>query len=111
MNIALSVLIQIAMAMLGVFIMAWYNAVQSPYTGDFSIRYFWKENGQALVSSFIGICLLVSLMVLVPTASQWIKTVTGFEIKTPIDSGGAVFLGGIIYDQVRKSIKSKQPKI
>ena len=49
-------------------------------------------------------------MVLVPTAGEWIKTVTGFEIKQPIDNGGAVFLGAIIYDQVRKSIKPKQPK-
>jgi hypothetical protein len=110
MTTTISILVQIAMASLGMLIVAWYNGIQSPYTGDFSFKYLWKENGQAVVSSLIGISLIVALMVLVPTAGEWIKTVTGFEIKQPIDNGGAVFLGAIIYDQVRKSIKPKQPK-
>ena len=69
-----------------------------------------EKKKEVLISSLIGISLIVALMVLVPTAGEWIKTVTGFEIKQPIDNGGAVFLGAIIYDQVRKSIKPKQPK-
>lgn len=95
----------IAMSASGMLLVAWYNGYTSPWTGPFNFKVFWQENGIPFIYSMFGICLLISIVGLAPDVTGWIKTLTGFEIKVPITNGGAVIMGAIVYDQVRKKFR------
>ncbi len=110
MNLLIQTLASVAMAIGGMLIIAWYNGIQSPYTGPFSLKIFWQDNGIPFLYSVFGIATIFSLIAVAPDVTDWIKTISGWEIKMPITNGGAVFLGGMIYDQVRKSNRFKNPQ-
>ena len=93
------------MAIFGMLIAAWYNGLTTPKTGSFSFSKFINENANAIVYSSIGIILLVAVVGIAPETTDFIKTITGFDIQIPITNGGAVFIGGLIYELVRKSLK------
>lgn len=96
------------MAILGMLFQAWYNAFSAPDTGKFDFRKFWEENNDAFMLAIIGVCLIVSIIGLVPEAGEIITTLTGFTINIPITNGGAIFLGGFVYEQIRKKRKAKK---
>lgn len=106
--IALQILITIAVAIIGMLLTVWYNGITNSKGTKFSFTEFWNENGNALIYSIVGICIIVSIVGIAPEATEIIKSITGFEFDVPITNGSAVFLGGFIYEMVRKSLKGKQ---
>lgn len=102
---ALQIIYSILMAIGGMLIIAWYNGLTTPKTGNFSFAIFFNENYPAFAYSVVGVALILAIVGIAPDVAAWIKTITGFEIKVPVDNGGAVFIGGLIYELVRKSFK------
>lgn len=98
-------MISILMAIGGMLLIAWYNGLTAPKTGNFSFAVFVNENLPTLVYSISGVSLIIALVGIAPELATWIKTITGFEIQIPVTNGSAVFLGGLVYELVRKSFK------
>ena len=95
----------IVKVIIGMLLTVWYNGITNYKGTKFSFTEFWNENGNALIYSIVGICIIVSIA---PEATEIIKSITGFEFDVPITNGSAVFLGGFIYEMVRKSSQGKQ---
>lgn len=105
MNILLQIILSVGLAIGGMLFVAWYNGWTAPDTGEPDVSKFWEDNKRPFLWSIVGVILIISLVTFVPDVAAGIKTITGFEITVPVSNGAAVFMGIMIYDQVRKRFK------
>lgn len=97
----------LGLSVLGMFAVAWVNATTTPTTGAFSITIFWRDNAQAFLWALIGMIIIITILVIVPSASDFFKFI-GFSIEIPISGAGALTLGGFVYDTARKRFKTQR---
>lgn len=104
----LALAVTIGLSVFGMMAIAWWNALTSPNSGRPSLRIFWKENKEPFLISIITIAFFVPLFVLVPGASDWLRTVTGITVTVPISNGSGLLIGAFFYEIVRKKFKGKK---
>jgi hypothetical protein len=97
----------LGLSVLGMFAVAWVNANTTPTTGAFSLSIFWRDNAQAFLWALIGMIIIITILVLVPSATDFFKFI-GFSIEIPISGAGALTLGGFVYDTARKRFKTQK---
>jgi hypothetical protein len=97
----------LGLSVLGMLGVAWVNATTTPTTGAFSITIFWRDNAQAFLWALIGMIIIITILVIVPSASDFFKFI-GFSIEIPISGAGALTLGGFVYDTTRKRFKTQR---
>lgn len=106
-NIILQIGGTLGLSILGMLLVAWYNATTTPSTANFTFRIFWKDNAEAFIWAVFGMVIIITIIAFVPQASDFFKFI-GFNIELPINGVGALTLGGFIYDQARKKSRTQK---
>ena len=103
----LTVLSQFGLGLLGMAVVV-YMKFRKSESAEFDFKFFWKDNKKAIISTLIGLPLILVVLALVPSASEVLNVGLGLDIDlSVVDTGGAFTLGMVLYEGSRTTAKKK----
>ena len=106
-----SVLTSLALSVLGMFFIAWFNEITNPTEENPSLKEFFKKNANPFVYAVITNFILIVIFAVAPEIASLVGVAFGLNVTVPIQNGSGIVLGIGAYEIIRKRFKLKAKDI
>lgn len=93
-------LIQTGLAVLGVVLIVWWNAVRSPKYDKFNFKFWLEDNTEVILLTFMGLLLVSVLNYSTEDSLSFVYEIIGLDLTNT--RSGWVFFGISLYELIRK---------